>query len=270
MPKSPVNEAAEPEATPPRGSRLARLRHEPPPTALPPRQQAKSKKQGWKSPLPVGYGVVGATVLVVAAVLFCFWSVGGRGASRSTTVDQRSVNDGFPSQSEKQLPPEATSPVETPTPTPVAPAKAEVRASLGGPSMARKPKEDASEESVPDGQTGASATNHDRSAPRKATTDPGTKPQGSESGTLSQMPSHPVRSDGGPKRGTSIEQYFRKLDANGDSRLDSSELPQFVIRRADSDKDGELTLSELKRAFKKLGQKLFDSPTGSESDSRRL
>ncbi|HET6324152.1 MAG TPA: EF-hand domain-containing protein [Planctomycetaceae bacterium] len=263
MPKSPVNEAAEPEATPPGGSKLERIRHQPPPTALPPRQRVKSKKQGWKSPLPVGYGVVGATLLVVGAVLVCLWSMGSRSATKVVAVDQRSVNDGFSSLSKKQSPVEVTPPVETATPTPVAPEKVEASSSQGRASMARKPKEDASDGSVPPGQT--AAANVGDSASSTVQADKGNKPQVPQGGPLPEKASRHVRSDGGPKRGTSIEQYFRKLDANGDNRLDSTELPLFIIGRADTDKDGELTLSELKRAFKRLGQKLFDSPTRSES-----
>lgn len=66
----------------------------------------------------------------------------------------------------------------------------------------------------------------------------------------------------------SIEQYFKKLDRNGDGRLDRTELPLHIIFRADTNKDGELSLSELKRAYKKRGQKLFAPPTAAEM--RRL
>ncbi len=61
-----------------------------------------------------------------------------------------------------------------------------------------------------------------------------------------------------------IEQYFEKLDTNGDGRLDPSELPLHIVNRADTNKDGELTLSELKQAFKKRGRKLFSPPTAAE------
>jgi len=58
------------------------------------------------------------------------------------------------------------------------------------------------------------------------------------------------------------------LDTNHDGRLDATELPLYIINRADTTKDGELTLGELKKAFKKLGQKLFAPPTPAEA--RRL
>jgi hypothetical protein len=66
----------------------------------------------------------------------------------------------------------------------------------------------------------------------------------------------------------SIEQYFKKLDTNQDGRLDPTELPLHIIYRADTSKDGELTLSELKQAYKKRGQRLFAPPTAAEM--RRL
>jgi hypothetical protein len=65
-----------------------------------------------------------------------------------------------------------------------------------------------------------------------------------------------------------IEAYFKKLDLNGDRRLDPSEIPMHVILRADTNKDGELTLHELQQAFKKRGRKLFAPPTAAEM--RRL
>lgn len=74
--------------------------------------------------------------------------------------------------------------------------------------------------------------------------------------------------DGGPARGMSMETYFKKLDANGDEKLDPSELPMHVILRADTNKDGELTLHELVVAFRKRGKRLFMPPTASEM--RRL
>jgi hypothetical protein len=65
-----------------------------------------------------------------------------------------------------------------------------------------------------------------------------------------------------------IEAYFKKLDTNGDGKLDPTEIPLHVISRADSNKDGELSLRELQQAFKKRGQKLFSPPTPAEM--RRL
>ena len=61
-----------------------------------------------------------------------------------------------------------------------------------------------------------------------------------------------------------IEQYFKKRDANGDERLDPSELPLHVVNRADTNKDGELTLRELQLAFKRRGMRLFSPPTPTE------
>jgi hypothetical protein len=74
--------------------------------------------------------------------------------------------------------------------------------------------------------------------------------------------------DGGPAKGMTIEAYFKKLDTNGDGKLDPTEIPLHVISRADSNKDGELSLRELQQAFKKRGQKLFSPPTPAEM--RRL
>jgi serine/threonine protein kinase len=70
--------------------------------------------------------------------------------------------------------------------------------------------------------------------------------------------------DGGPARGMTIEVYFKKLDINGDGKLDPSELPMHIILRADTNKDGELTLKELSAAFKRRGRRLFAPPTPSE------
>jgi serine/threonine protein kinase len=70
--------------------------------------------------------------------------------------------------------------------------------------------------------------------------------------------------DGGPARGMTIEAYFKKLDVNGDGKLDPSEIPMHIILRADTNKDGELTLKELAAAYKKRGRRLFSPPTPSE------
>jgi serine/threonine protein kinase len=70
--------------------------------------------------------------------------------------------------------------------------------------------------------------------------------------------------DGGPSRGMTIEAYFKKLDVNSDGKLDPSEIPMHIILRADTNKDGELTLKELLAAFKKRGRRLFSPPTASE------
>lgn len=219
MPKSPVDDTPEPEVTAPGRSKLERIKHQPLPTALPPRQRVKAKKQRWKSPIPVGYGVIGATILVVAVVLIGLWSAGSPGPSKLGTVPQRSVNDELPSPSGQPQPAHAAASVETATtPTPVAPEKPAASASQGRAPIGRRPKEKVSDGSF----------------------------------------------DGGPKKGISIEQYFRKLDANGDNRLDSSELPQYVINRADTNRDDSLTLNELQQAFKKRGQQLFGPPASAE------
>ncbi|HEV8000303.1 MAG TPA: hypothetical protein VGP63_10515 [Planctomycetaceae bacterium] len=218
MPKSSVDET--PESTPPGRSKLERIKHQPLPTALPPRKRVKAKKQRWKSPLPVGYGVIGATVLVVAIVLIGLWSAGSPSPSKFGAVAHRSVNDELPSPSGQLQPAQAGSPVETATtPPPVAPEKTAVGARQGPASIGRRPKEKVSDNSF----------------------------------------------DGGPKKGTSIEQYFRKLDANGDHRLDASELPRYIIRRADTNRDDELTLNELEQAFKKRGPQLFGPPASAET-----
>jgi hypothetical protein len=214
VPKSPVDDTPEPEATAPGRSKLERIKHQPLPTALPPRQRVKAKKQRWKSPLPVGYGVIGATLLVVAVVLIGLWSAGSPSPSKLGAVAHRSVNDELPSPSGQSQPADAARPVETPTP--VAPEKTAAGASQGRASLVRRPKENVSDRSF----------------------------------------------DAGPKQGISIEQYFRQLDTNGDDRLDASELPRYVINRADINRDETLTLNELQQAFKKRGQELF-SPPGS-------
>jgi hypothetical protein len=61
-----------------------------------------------------------------------------------------------------------------------------------------------------------------------------------------------------------IEAYFKKVDVNGDGKLDPSELPMHIILRADTNKDGELTLKELVAAYKRRGRRLFAPPTSSE------
>ena len=48
-------------------------------------------------------------------------------------------------------------------------------------------------------------------------------------------------------------------------------MANFVsLNRADTNKDGELTLSELKQAFKKRGQRLFNPPTAAELSGAEL
>jgi serine/threonine protein kinase len=96
----------------------------------------------------------------------------------------------------------------------------------------------------------------------------GSRPQADDDNPPPPREAGRVPFDGGPKRGTSIEQYFQKLDTNHDGRLDPTELPLHIIYRADTNKDGELTLSELKQAYKKRGQRLFSPPTAAEM--RRL
>jgi EF hand len=61
-----------------------------------------------------------------------------------------------------------------------------------------------------------------------------------------------------------IEAYFKKFDVNGDGKLDPSEMPMHIILRADTNKDGELTLKELVAAYKRRGRRLFSPPTPSE------
>ncbi len=223
MPKSPVDDTPEPEVTAPGRSKLERIKHQPRPTALPPRQRVKAKKQPWKSPLPVGYGVIGATLLVVAVVLIGLWYAGSPSPSKLGAVAHRSVDDELYSPSDQPQPAQAAPPVEpATTPTPVAPEKIAAGVSQGRASIGRRPKEKVSQRSF----------------------------------------------DGGPKQGTSLEEYFRKLDANGDNRLDSSELPRYVIDRADTNRDDALTLNELEQAFKKSGRELFSPPASAETVPR--
>lgn len=223
MPKSPVDDTPEPEVTAPGRSKLERIKHQPPPTALPPRQRVKAKKQRWKSPLPVGYGVIGATLLVVAVVLIGLWSAASPSPSKLGAVAHRSVNDELPLSSGQPQPAQATPPVETATtPTPIAPENTAAGASQGRASFGRRPREKVSQGSF----------------------------------------------DGGPKQGTSLEVYFRKHDANGDNRLDSTELPRYIIDRADTNRDDQLTLNELQQAFKKRGQELFSPPASTETVPR--
>jgi serine/threonine protein kinase len=311
-----------PEETFTAGSKLERIKHQPLPTALPPRRSVKSNKKRPKW-IPVGYGVVGATGLVVGGAVIGAWMVGSRGADKSEVVAQsvfRHAESPSPSSGSQGSTPIAPPAVPTP-PASVAPANTAVSSSQGRPTLASTPNKVPSDGSVSaDGtrpttnavpvlsdipartnqpgtgktetviEPGATLVVPKTSAPAAQTVrdgrsqrgtpvvsskddsdppdskpaGPGTKPQTPADDRPPRRAGGPAPFDGGPKKGMSIEQYFHKLDTNGDDRLDPSELPLHIINRADTNKDGELTLSELKQAFKKRGQRLFNPPTAAE------
>jgi serine/threonine protein kinase len=65
-----------------------------------------------------------------------------------------------------------------------------------------------------------------------------------------------------------LEDFFNSADHNKDGKLDRTELPMHIIFRAAKSGQNTVTLSDLKKAFKKLGEKLFAPPTVAEQ--RRL
>ncbi len=102
----------------------------------------------------------------------------------------------------------------------------------------------------------------DSDPPDSKSAGPGTKPQPPADDRPPRKAGGPAPFDGGPKRGMSIEQYFHKLDTNGDDRLDPSELPLHIINRADTNKDGD---RDAERSWKQA----FKQPRGKDCSIRR-
>jgi len=65
-----------------------------------------------------------------------------------------------------------------------------------------------------------------------------------------------------------LREKFKQHDRNGDNKLDPTETPMHIIKRADKSGDHKLTLVEVERAFQRLGAQLFAEPT--EEEKRRL
>jgi EF hand len=262
-------DSSEREPTPPRSQKLNRIKHQPLPTTLPPRTGVPSRKKQ-KRWIPLGYGVVAATALVVVAAVIGAFVFGSGNTSHVAAVDQHQTRDadlasreGDAVESASGHPQSVSSPDQPPTPISPSTTSAKPQASQGQAPASRHHTDPtaspaAAKASASAGAAVRSDTARSASAPRPST----------DNSDSSEKEPGPVVFDGGPKRGTTIEQYFRKLDTNHDGRLDATELPLHIINRADTTKDGELTLSELKKAFKKLGQKLFAPPMPAET--RRL
>jgi len=265
-------ESSEGESTPPAPQKLNRIKHQPLPTTLPPRTRVPTKKKR-KRWIPVGSGVIAATVLVVVGAVIGAFVVGSRDQPGVAAVDQHPTRFAdLASRSGDAVEPGSVQPQSISSPDRPQPrifpsttsVKPEVSQGSAATSRPRKdpsapPAADPSNASV--SAVGTARGNASQFAPatRPSTGDPDSSEKGSG----------PVPFEGGPKKGTTIEQYFRKLDTNHDGKLDSTELPRYIISRADTTKDGELTLSELKKAFKKLGQKLFAPPMPGGSQGHR-
>jgi hypothetical protein len=260
-------DSSEREPTPPRSQKLNRIKHQPLPTALPPRTRVPSKKKR-KRWIPLGYGVVAATALVVVAAVIGAFVIGRGNTSHVAAVDQHPTRDADLASRDGEAvqpgsaQPQSVSPPDQPQP-PISPsaASAKQKTSADQPAVSG-PRSDptaSSAAALPKASASAGAAARSDTARSASAARPST-------GNSNSMENEPgqVVFDGGPKRGTTIDQYFRKLDTNHDGRLDATELPLYIINRADTTKDGELTLSELKKAFKKLGQKLFAPPTPAE------
>ncbi len=293
--------------------------------ALPPRSAVRTKaKKKSKNGIPLGFGVVAATTLVVLGALIGAFLVGNRNTPKTSSSNQNPLDTkelaeaggGVPTASSPSSPtPPASSPsqatsvpVPTATNPPASPAQnnrtttapktatkgfapttvtssssaagAQQAAPTDSPPTTRshanapEPPATASSQPLPaPGQTrnatGQSANagppaNDAGDSPDPAPPRRGSRPQDEDDSPPPPREGGRVPFDGGPKRGTSIEQYFKKLDTNHDGRLDPTELPLHIINRADPNKDGELTLSELKQAYKKRGQRLFAPPTAAE------
>jgi hypothetical protein len=263
-------DSSEREPTPPRSQKLNRLKHQSLPTTLPPRTRVPSKKKR-KRWIPLGYGVVAATALVVvAAVIGAFVFERGK-TSHVAAVDQHPTRDADLASREGDavepgsVQPQSVSSPDQPQPA-ISPSAATAKPEASkGQAPESGPRNDPTASpaaALPKASASAGAGARNDTARSASAARPSINSDSSEKGP------EPVVFDGGPKKGTTIEQYFRKLDTNHDGRLDATELPLYIINRADTTKDGELTLSELKKAFRKLGQKLFAPPTPAET--RRL
>jgi serine/threonine protein kinase len=82
----------------------------------------------------------------------------------------------------------------------------------------------------------------------------------------------PGPQNGGPGGGAfaqidsveALENFFKQADHNHDGRLDPTELPMHIIRRAVKNGGQSVNFEELKRAFQRLGPALFAPPTAEE------
>jgi len=217
--------------------------------------------------------VVAATALIVVAAVIGAFVFGRGNTSHVAAVDQHPTRDADLASREADtvelgsVQPQSVSSPDQPQP-PISPsaASAKPQTSTGRAAVSRPRNDSTASPAAALSKAPASvgtAARGDTTRSASAARPPSDNSDSSEKGP------EPVVFDGGPKKGTTIEQYFRKLDANHDGKLDATELPLYIIKRADTTKDGELTLSELKKAFKKLGQKLFAPPTPEGSPSQR-
>jgi serine/threonine protein kinase len=69
---------------------------------------------------------------------------------------------------------------------------------------------------------------------------------------------------GRSKNKLTITQLFKEADHNDDDRLDPGEAPFHIIERADKNRDHLLTLAELRQAYERKKERLFDEPTEEE------
>jgi hypothetical protein len=263
-------DSSEREPTPPRSQKLNRIKHEPLPTTLPPRTRVPSKKKR-KRWIPLGYGVVAATALVVVAAVIGAFVIGG-GNTSHMAVDQQPTRDAdLASREGDAVEPGSAQPQSISSDQPQRPISPS--AASGKPGVSKGHAAVSGLRSNPTASPAAALPKASASADAAARGDAArsasaARPSTDNSDSSETGPGH-VDFDGGPKKGTTIDQYFRKLDANHDGKLDATELPLYIIKRADTSKDGELTLSELKKAFKKLGPKLFAPPTSGGSQGQR-
>lgn len=80
-----------------------------------------------------------------------------------------------------------------------------------------------------------------------------------------QKPGFPRQGKGRPPfrfegRGESPEDAFKRADGNEDGFVDENEVPYYMIDRADSDDDGQVTYQEFLSAFGELGADFFRPP----------